>query len=327
MEWQNALLVLLLLLLLLPACIWTQLQLYEKWHASHPPILTYEEVRAAFQLTRKEGNEHGKGADATKRGARWVNRIVVVGCSGSGKSVLSRALSQHLHLPLVVLDDLFWLPQWRERSSLQLQRRVLAAINDVRYADDDDDDDDQYSSDEEVMEEEETTNTGNDGRDDCGRAKSDLTSLLPLLTYRQRGFVIDGNYFRKLNDTTLSRCQLIVHMHLPYFVTLRQIVSRTVSRYWRRQRVCNGNVETVRSTCCDASAVIPWMMKAHPGFLMKVNCEVQKENERRVADQQSEDEPIRVLRILNDADRRLFLQFVAALHSVATDCAGTTQIV
>lgn len=42
-----------------------------------------------------------------------MRRILIIGCSGSGKSTLSFILSERLHLPLVHLDKLWWLPGWK----------------------------------------------------------------------------------------------------------------------------------------------------------------------------------------------------------------------
>ena len=44
-----------------------------------------------------------------------MKRILVIGCCGAGKSVLSQKLGERLGLPVVHLDRLFWLPAWRER--------------------------------------------------------------------------------------------------------------------------------------------------------------------------------------------------------------------
>ena len=46
-----------------------------------------------------------------------MKRILVIGCCGAGKSILSCALGEKLHLPVVHLDRLFWLPGWRERPA------------------------------------------------------------------------------------------------------------------------------------------------------------------------------------------------------------------
>ena len=44
-----------------------------------------------------------------------MQRILVIGCGGAGKSVFSKALGEKLGLPVIHLDRLFWLPGWREQ--------------------------------------------------------------------------------------------------------------------------------------------------------------------------------------------------------------------
>ncbi|MBX3460623.1 MAG: hypothetical protein KF696_11780 [Planctomycetes bacterium] len=41
-----------------------------------------------------------------------IERICIVGCSGTGKSTLARQLGARLGLPVIHLDQLFWLPGW-----------------------------------------------------------------------------------------------------------------------------------------------------------------------------------------------------------------------
>ena len=43
-------------------------------------------------------------------------RIMVIGCSGSGKSTFSRALSEITDLPLIHLDAAFWKENWTHLS-------------------------------------------------------------------------------------------------------------------------------------------------------------------------------------------------------------------
>lgn len=57
---------------------------------------------------------------------RRAERVLVVGCSGGGKSTLSQRLAARLSLPYVSMDrDFFWLPGWvlRERA----EQRVMIA--------------------------------------------------------------------------------------------------------------------------------------------------------------------------------------------------------
>lgn len=41
-----------------------------------------------------------------------MDRVIIIGCGGSGKSTLSRALSEKTNLPVVHLDKLFWREGW-----------------------------------------------------------------------------------------------------------------------------------------------------------------------------------------------------------------------
>ena len=43
-----------------------------------------------------------------------MNRILIIGCGGAGKSTLARELGEKLELPVVHLDKLFWKPGWVE---------------------------------------------------------------------------------------------------------------------------------------------------------------------------------------------------------------------
>ena len=66
-------------------------------------------------------------ADAAARLAR-ADRVLVVGCSGGGKTTLSTSLAPLLGLELLSLDrDVRWLPGWRERDKGE-QRAILAGL-------------------------------------------------------------------------------------------------------------------------------------------------------------------------------------------------------
>lgn len=43
-----------------------------------------------------------------------MERILIIGCGGAGKSTLARQLGEKLGLPVVHLDKLFWKPGWVE---------------------------------------------------------------------------------------------------------------------------------------------------------------------------------------------------------------------
>jgi adenylate kinase family enzyme len=57
-----------------------------------------------------------------------ANRILVIGCSGGGKSTLSQKLAQHFGLRYISIDrDIFWLPGWKERPRPE-QRQIIAEM-------------------------------------------------------------------------------------------------------------------------------------------------------------------------------------------------------
>lgn len=45
-----------------------------------------------------------------------MERILIIGCGGAGKSTLARQLGEKLDIPVVHLDKIFWKPGWVERG-------------------------------------------------------------------------------------------------------------------------------------------------------------------------------------------------------------------
>jgi adenylate kinase family enzyme len=62
-----------------------------------------------------------------------MNRILVIGCSGGGKSTLARAIGMKLGSPIVHLDVLFWKPGWVESSYEEFRPKVAAAVEGDRW--------------------------------------------------------------------------------------------------------------------------------------------------------------------------------------------------
>lgn len=57
-----------------------------------------------------------------------MNRIIVIGCCGSGKTTLSKLLSKMLDLPIVHLDSLYWRDNWQPASNDEFDDWLLAEL-------------------------------------------------------------------------------------------------------------------------------------------------------------------------------------------------------
>jgi adenylate kinase family enzyme len=62
-----------------------------------------------------------------------MQRILIIGCSGGGKSTLSRALHEKLKLPVTHLDVLWWKPGWVESTYDEFRPKVTAACAQDRW--------------------------------------------------------------------------------------------------------------------------------------------------------------------------------------------------
>ena len=62
-----------------------------------------------------------------------MERVLIVGCPGAGKSTMARQLAEQLNLPLVHLDALFWLPDWKEREKDEFDALVLEELRKPKW--------------------------------------------------------------------------------------------------------------------------------------------------------------------------------------------------
>lgn len=57
-----------------------------------------------------------------------MERVIIIGCGGAGKSTLARQLGEKTGLPVVHLDKLFWHPGWIESTKEEIDEKILAEL-------------------------------------------------------------------------------------------------------------------------------------------------------------------------------------------------------
>lgn len=62
-----------------------------------------------------------------------LNRISVIGTSGSGKSTFSNELASKLSLPYIEMDSLYWKDDWKFASDEELMENLRLATNGERW--------------------------------------------------------------------------------------------------------------------------------------------------------------------------------------------------
>lgn len=62
-----------------------------------------------------------------------MERVLVIGCSGAGKSVFSRRLSEQTGLPVIHLDREFWQPGWMPMEPAAWRQHVAALAAEPRW--------------------------------------------------------------------------------------------------------------------------------------------------------------------------------------------------
>ena len=58
-----------------------------------------------------------------------MERIMIIGCPGSGKTTLALALKEKLGLPVVHLDQLWWTGNWENVTREEFDSRLAMAVN------------------------------------------------------------------------------------------------------------------------------------------------------------------------------------------------------
>lgn len=62
-----------------------------------------------------------------------MERILIIGCGGAGKSTLARQLGEKLNIPVVHLDKLFWHPGWVESAKEEIDQKILLEMEKPKW--------------------------------------------------------------------------------------------------------------------------------------------------------------------------------------------------
>ena len=58
-----------------------------------------------------------------------MERVLIIGCGGAGKSTLARQLGEKTGLPVVHLDQLFWHPGWVESTKDEIDAKIREELS------------------------------------------------------------------------------------------------------------------------------------------------------------------------------------------------------
>ena len=62
-----------------------------------------------------------------------MERILIIGCDGAGKSTLARQLGEKLSLPVVHLDKMYWKPGWVQERREEFDRKLALELEKSKW--------------------------------------------------------------------------------------------------------------------------------------------------------------------------------------------------
>jgi adenylate kinase family enzyme len=120
------------------------------------------------------------------------------------------------------------------------------------------------------------------------------TSVADAMAAAPDGWVIDGNYERKLGDLVIGEADTIVWLDLPLRLKLRRLWRRTMERMSGEEELWGGNRESWRDAFWGCNSLFGWMLKTHV-------------RQRREWPGQYSHDP-RFVRLRSDAEARAWLE-------------------
>lgn len=132
-------------------------------------------------------------------------RVLIYGVTGSGKSTFATNLGRQSGLPVHLVDEICWLPDWVPMPDEVQADRISEIVAGEEW-------------------------------------------------------ILDSAYGKWI-DRVLPRAELVVGLDYPRHVSLRRLLVRTISRALTREKVCNGNTESLR-LAMSRDSIILWHFKS-----------------------------------------------------------------
>lgn len=89
------------------------------------------------------------------------------------------------------------------------------------------------------------------------------TGILEFVDGNPDGWVVDGNYHRKIGDLVLERADTAVWLDQGLPLILGRLWRRTLARIRRREELWNGNRESWRSAFWTRESLFAWTVRSH----------------------------------------------------------------
>ena len=76
------------------------------------------------------------------------------------------------------------------------------------------------------------------------------------------GWVTDGHYWSRLNDTVLGKADMVIWLDLPWLVMFWRMLRRSFKRAWDKEKICGDNTESWRKMFTREA--LWWYWVRHP---------------------------------------------------------------
>lgn len=139
----------------------------------------------------------------------------------------------------------------------------------------------------------------------------ELTERVVAAMDASDGWVLDGNYERKIGDAALERADTAVWLDQPLRVILPRLWTRTAQRVRGDVELWNGNKEDWRSALWGRDSLFAWTLRSHRRLRRTEPGRLARHPHLRVVRLRS---PAQVERFLADVDSRASLDSGISAH-------------